>query len=136
MMDFLLVDKLSHIQIGEFVSKIFDCSIDRVKVFELDEFNSLTPEELDAFELDCVCKIMPARGDVSLILELIRYEITDDEVFNRIVETATKEKVRCYIAYDEFCDWIYAGEGDSPRHVFEIPHDEQDYFSFKPIDAV
>jgi len=135
MMNFLLADKLSHIQIGEFVSKIFDCSIDRVKVFEMDEFHSLTPEELDNFEVDCVCKIMPVRGDASLILELIRYKITDDEVFNRIVKTATKEKVRCYIAYDDFYDWIYAGEGDSPRHVSEIPSDEDDYISFRPIDA-
>jgi len=132
MMDFLLADKLSRTQIGEFVSKILDYPVNRIKVLELSEFRSKVTK-LNESEMDCLCLFSPIRGDASQLVQLYRYEITDDEVFNRIVETATKEKVRCYIAYDDFYDWIYAGEGDSPRHVSEIPSDEDDYISFRPI---
>ncbi|WP_143086086.1 hypothetical protein [Formivibrio citricus] len=131
MIDILLVDQCALSLLGDFVSDIFGCSIDMVKVFEVDEFNSLN-EELDASVLDCVCVYCPVRGGASQLLQLYRYKLSDAEVLKRIVGAALKNGIRCYIPCDSFDGWIYVGEGGIKKRVRQVECDD-DCFLFKPI---
>ncbi|MDQ1816069.1 hypothetical protein RBA41_22485 [Massilia sp. CCM 9210] len=84
MIDFLLGYPHSSLEIKNFLSQIFDCSIERIEVFDIDEFNSLT-EELDDFALDCVCVCIPVKGDASQMLQVYKYKLADSVVVGRII---------------------------------------------------
>jgi hypothetical protein len=130
MIDILLVNQHSLSQLGNLLSIVFDCSIDRVKIFGINEFNSLT-EELNISTLDCVCVFSFVQGDVSQLLQLYRYKITDSDVVKRIIDIALKNKIRCYIPHDSLGGWIYVGGDDAPKHVHQIESDQENYFCFK-----
>jgi len=129
MIDFLLVDQLRPPQIIDFLSKIFDCSVERVKIFGIDEFNSLT-EELNDSVLDCICVFSFVQGNASQLLQLYRYKITDSDVVKRATDVALSNKIRCYIPCDSFDGWVYVGEGDIPKHVRQIENDQENCFYF------
>lgn len=132
MIDLLLVDQHSSSQLSDFLSEIFDCVINRIRIFEIDKFNSLT-EELDVSTLDCVCAYSLVRGDASQLLQLYRYRITDSDVIRRTIDVALKNSIRCYIPHDSLDSWIYVGEDDTPKHVRQIECDQGDCFLFQLI---
>jgi hypothetical protein len=132
MIDLLLVDQHSPSQLSDFLSEIFDCSIERIRIFGIDEFNSLT-EELDVSTLDCVCVSSLVRGDGSQLLQLYRYRITDSDVIKRTIDVALKNRIRCYIPHDSLDGWIYIGEDDTSKHVRQMECDQDDCFLFQLI---
>lgn len=132
MIDILLQRQLSLAQINNFLSDVFLCSVDRVKVFDIDEFNSLT-EVLEDSALDCICVVLPVRGDVSQLLQLYRYRMDSSEVVSRIFSTAQEGGIRCYIPSDSSDVWIYVGDGSSKKYYRQLESDEEDCFSFQLI---
>lgn len=132
MMDILLVQQHPLQQIQAFLSAVFDCSIERVKIFSLDAFNSLS-EELDDLSFDCVCVFSPVHGDVAQLLQLYRYKISDSDAVKRIVDIALHNKFHCYVPSDSLGGWIYMGDGENPKHAQQISCEEEDCFLFKLI---
>jgi hypothetical protein len=132
MMDILLVQHCPVPQIRAFLSAVFDCSTERVKIFSLDEFNSLS-EELNDLSFDCVCVFSPVRGDVAQLLQLYRYKTSNSDAVKRIVDIALHNKVHCYVPSDSLSGWIYMGDGESPERAQQIECEEEDNFLFKLI---
>ena len=132
MMDILLVQQYSIPKIQSFLSAVFECSIDRVKIFCIEAFNSLN-EELDDFSFDCVCVFSPVRGDVAQLLQLYRYKISDADAVRRTVEIALQNRVHCYVPNDSLDGWIYVADGDVLKCAQQIESDEDDCFVFKVI---
>lgn len=132
MMDILLVQQRPLQQIQAFLSAVFDCSIERVKIFSLDAFNSLS-EELDELSFDCVCVLSPVHGDAALLLQLYRYKINDSDAVKRIVDIALHNKVHCYVPSDSLGGWIYMGDSENPKRAQQISCEEEDRFLFKLI---
>ncbi len=132
MMDILLVQQCPVKQIRAFLAVVFHCPIERVKIFSLDEFNSLS-EELDGLSFDCVCVFSPVRGDVAQLLQLYRYKISDSDAVKRFVDIALHNKVHCYLPNDSLGEWIYVGDGVNPKRAQQISCEEEDCFLFKLI---
>lgn len=132
MMDIMLVQQHSVSQIQNFLSAVFECSVERVKVFNADAFNALR-EELDELLFDCICVVFPVRGDVAQLLQLYRYKLDNAEVLKKTIEVALQNRIHCYIPNDLVDGWIYVGDGDAPQQAQSIENDEQDYFSFKRV---
>ncbi len=132
MMDILLVQQRPAQQIRAFLAVVFHCPIERVKIFSLEEFNSLS-EELDGLSFDCVCVFSPVRGDVAQLLQLYRYKISDSDAVKRFVDIALHNKVYCYLPSDSLGEWIYVGDGDNPKRAQQISCEEEDCFLFKLI---
>lgn len=132
MMDILLEHQHTLAQLYEFLSEVLDCSADRIKIFGIDEFNSLT-EELDSSALDCVCVFSLVRGNGSQLLQLYRYKITDMDIFKRVVDISFKRKMHCYIPSDSLNGWIYVGDDAPPKHALQMECDEDDCYLFKLI---
>jgi hypothetical protein len=133
MMDILLEQQHSVSQIQNFLSAIFECPIERVKIFDADAFNSLN-EELDELLFDCICVIFPVRGDAAQLLQLYRYKLGDSDVLRKSIEMALHNKIHCYIPNESANGWIYVGDSDTPKQAQSIESDEQDYFSFKKFN--
>lgn len=132
MMDVLLVRQHSIPQIQYFLSAVFECAVDRVKVFSVEAFNFLN-EEMDDFSVDCICVLSPIDGDVAQLLQLYRYKISNSDAVRRTVEIALQNKVHCYIPGDSSDGWIYVGDGDLPKCAQQIENDEDNCFAFKLI---
>lgn len=132
MMDILLVQQCPVRQIRAFLAVVFHCPIERIKIFSLDEFNSLS-EELDGLSFDCVCVFSPVRGDVAQLLQLYRYKISDSDAVKWFVDIALRNKVHCYLPSDSLGEWIYVGDGNNPRRAQQISCEEEDCFLFKLI---
>lgn len=130
MMDLLLVHECSFTKIGELLSDVFICEKERIRVFGIDEFNSLT-EELDESTLDCVCVSTPMRGDASQLLQLYRYKVVDSVAYERIVEVMTKKRIRCFIPSDTFDGWNYVGDGGEFRIAHQLECDEENCVLFE-----
>jgi len=131
-MDLLLVQQYATPQIQSFLSAVFECSVDRVKIFSVEAFNSLN-EELDDFSFDCVCVFSSVRGDVAQLLQLYRYKVSNSDAVRRTVDIALHNKVHCYVPNDSLDGWIYVGDGDAPKYAQQIESDEDDCFVFKLI---
>ncbi len=132
MIDILLVQQRPPQQIQAFLSAVFDCSIERVRVFSLDAFNSLS-EELDDLSFDCLCVYSPVHGDVAQLLQLYRFKFSDSDVVKRIVDIALRNKIYCYLPCDSLGGWIYMGDGANPKRAQQISCEEEDRFLFKLI---
>lgn len=132
MMDLLLVQQYPVSKICSFLTAVFDCSSDRIKIFSVAEFNSLN-EELDDSLLDCVCVFSSIKGDVSQLLQLYKYKISDPEATTRTVDIALKNKIHCYVPDNSFDGWIYVGDSHTTRRAKQIASDEDDCFLFKLI---
>jgi hypothetical protein len=132
MMDIFLVRQCSRSKIQSFLSKIFDCSVDRVKVLGIEEFNSLT-EELDHSSFDCVCAFSSAKGDVVQLLQLYRYKVSDLEAVRRTVDIALANKIHCYLPSDSLDGWIFVGDFDVTKKVQQIQCEQDDCYLFKLI---
>lgn len=130
MMDLLLVKHYSVSQIQSFLSEVFDCSVERVKIFSVEAFNSVD-EELDDSSFDCVCVLSPVRGDVAQLLQLYRYKLSDSDALRRTVDIALQRKVHCYLPSDSLDGWIYVSDGDAPKYAQQIECDEDNCFVFK-----
>jgi hypothetical protein len=130
MMDLLLAQQYSVSKIRSFLSEVFDCSVERVKIFSVEAFNSLD-EELEDFSFDCVCVLSSVRGDVAQLLQLYRYKLSDSDALRRTVDIALQNKVHCYVPSDSLDGWIYVGDGDVPKYARQIECDEDDCFIFK-----
>jgi hypothetical protein len=130
MIDILLVNQQSPVKIKKFLSLVFDCPAEKIKILELDEFNSLT-EELDKSALDCVCVHSRVRGDVSQLLQLYSYKIPNSDVIKKIIDIAFESSVPCYIPDDSLDGWTYAGDEHVPRHAHQLECDEDDCFLFR-----
>lgn len=132
MMDILLEYQYPLAQLYDFLSEVIGCSADRIKIFNIDEFNSLT-EELDSSALDCVCVFSLVRGDGLQLLQIYRYKITDLDVVKRVVDTAFKRNMHCYIPSDSLNGWIYVGDDGTLKNAMQIECDEDDFYLFKLI---
>lgn len=130
MIDILLVHQLSLSQIKSFLSMIFNCASDRILIFSIEEFNSLS-EGLNDSSFDCLCVCSPVTGDVAQLLQLYRYKVSDLEAMKRTVEIALKVRVPCYVPSDSFDGWILAGDSDAPRRAQQIECDADDCYLFK-----
>ncbi|WP_426305834.1 hypothetical protein ACN9MJ_00440 [Acidovorax facilis] len=133
MMDILLVQQHSVSQIQNLLSAIFECPVERVKIFDADAFNALN-EELDELLFDCICVIFPVRGDAAQLLQLYRYKLDESDVLRKSIEIALRDKIHCYIPNESMDGWIYVRDGETPKQVQSIESDEQDYFSFKKFN--
>lgn len=130
MIDILLGDACSPDELKLVMSRVFECSIEHIKVYGIDEFNSLA-EELDGSKLACICVHSPVVGDASLLLQLYRYEIPNSEVVERIIKIAIQEKVRCFIPVDQWDGWIYVNDQGVLIPVTQLDQDEEDCFRFQ-----
>ena len=128
MMDILLESQKSASQISTFLAEVFECQVNKIKSYSLDEFNCLT-KDLDAYALDCVCVFSSVQGDASQLLQLYRYNISDPDVVERVVDIALKNKIHVYIPTDPFNGWVYVGD-DGPKNVHQIDSDEDNCFYF------
>lgn len=131
-MDILLEHRHPLAQLYEFLSEVIGCSVDRIKIFGIDEFNSLT-EELDYSALDCVCVFSLVRGSVSQMLQLYRYQTADQDIVKRIIDVAFKKNMHCYIPSDSFDGWVYVSDDASPKDALQMECDEDDCYLFKLI---
>jgi hypothetical protein len=132
MMDILFGHQYPLVQLYDFLSEVIGCSVDRIRIFSIDEFNSLI-EELDCSVLDCVCVFSLVRGDCSQMLQLYRYKATNEDIVRRIIDVAFKKNMRCYIPSDSFDGWVYVGHDGAPKHVLQMECDEEDCYLFKLI---
>ena len=130
MIDILLEHQYSIAQLHDFLSEVFGCSVDRVKILGIDEFNSLT-EELDYSALDCICVLSLVRGDCSQLLQLYRYKTSDLNAIQRVVDIAFRRNMHCYTPSDAPNGWIYVGDDDTPKHARQIECDEDYCFLFQ-----
>ncbi|WP_426318428.1 hypothetical protein [Pseudoduganella sp. R-43] len=129
MIDLLLAEACTPDQLSLHLSRVFECSIERIKIFSIDEFNGLT-EELDGSMLDCVCVHSRVLGDAAQLLQLYRYTVPNSDVVDRIIEIAIEQKFRCFIPVDQWDEWIYVnGQGEVTR-VNQLEQDEEDCFRF------
>ncbi|NHZ42496.1 hypothetical protein [Massilia aquatica] len=131
MIDFLLKFHCSFFELKEFLSKIFDCSSEKILIFDIDEFNSLV-EELNDSEIVCICVVVEVRGDASQLLQLYRCPLPTSVISGKIISYAQKNKVQCYIPSDSVDTWIYV-DTDALKFVRQIESEEEDIFSFKVI---
>lgn len=133
MIELLLVDEYSTYKLGGFLSRVFDCSIDRIKFFSMEGFNSLT-ERLDERDFDCICVLSGVGGDCSELLQLYRYKLNRSLVVERIFALAPGGGINFYMP-DEFSDdWnFFCGDGVVKR-VRQVNCLEDDCFLFKIIE--
>ena len=131
-MDFLLVHQHSISQIQLFLAEVFDCLSERIRIFSVEEINSLN-EELDDSSLDCVCILSSVRGDASQLLQLYRYKIGGPDALTRIVDIALKNRISCYVPSNSLDGWIYVSDDFAQRRVHQITCDEEDCFLFELI---
>lgn len=131
MIDFLLKWYLSLDQLKQFICNIFDCTEERILIFNLDEFNSLVGV-LDDSELVCICVFSEAQGDASQMLQLYRCRVPTSIISEKIISTAWKNKVQCYIPSDCGNTWIYV-DTDAVKIVQQLDSEEDDFFSFAVI---
>lgn len=132
MIDILMEHEYSKPKLYEFISEVFDCSIDQIKIFSIDELNSVT-DELDFSKFDCICVSSYVQGKASLLLQLYRYKIDDMDVCKRVVDIAYRRSMHCYIPSDSFNGWIYVGDDREPKQARQIDCDEDDCYLFKLI---
>lgn len=132
MIDLLLSEVFTPDQIKLELSRVFNCLTERIKVFSIDEFNSLA-EELDGSALECVCVYSSVFGEASQLLQLYRYEIPNSEVVERLVQVAIEQKIRCFIPVDQWDGWIYVNEQGEMIRVNQIEEDREDCFRFQRV---
>ena len=133
MIDLLLSEACTPDQLKLILSRIFACPIDRVKVFSVDEFNSLT-EELDGSIMECVCVHSIVLGDASQLLQLYRYAMPNSELIDRLMKVAIEKKIRCFIPVDQWNGWIHVNEQGKVIRVSQLEEDEEDCFRFKRLE--
>lgn len=129
MMDFLMKQRLSSLQIKIFLAEVFECAVDEIKIYSLDEFNCAT-EYIDDSALCCVCVFSFVQGDASLLLQIYRYKINDSNLIEKIINVSMKNKINIFIPENSFDDWIYVGDSGL-KHVRQIDSDEENSFYFR-----
>lgn len=130
MIDLLLSKTFTSDQLKLNLSKVFACPSDRIKIFSVDEFNSLS-EELDGSTLDCVCVHSRVFGEASQLLQLYRYAVPNSEVVDRLIQVAIEQKICCFIPVDQWNGWIHINEQGAVMRVNQLEEDEEDCFRFQ-----
>jgi len=130
MMDLLLEHQKSPLEIGNFLAEVFECTADKIKIYSLDEFNSLT-EELDAYAWECICIFSFVQGDASQLLQLYKYRMSNLNVIQRLTDIALKHKIHMYIPNDSLDTWVYVDDV-GPKYVRQMESDVDNCFYFSP----
>jgi hypothetical protein len=133
MIDILLVDEVPNNCVGLFLSKVFDCPVERIKIISLEDFNVLT-EQIDESAFHCVCVTSSVKGSVSQLLQLFRYKMGEANAFNRIVDVALEQRIKCFLPTDSLGGWIFLGDSGAIRHAQQIETDEEDSYLFRLVD--
>lgn len=132
MIDILLADEMSYDRVGLFLSKVFDCPVERIKIFSLDEFNALS-EQIDESSFHCICVISSVRGSVAQLLQLFKCKINEPDGVNRIVNVALEDGIECYLPINSLNDWIFLSNSGVIKHAEQMETDGDDCYLFHLI---
>jgi len=131
MLDILLVQKHSASQIQSFMAAALGCQVDRIKVFEAEEFYS-TNEQLDDLSFDCLCIFSSISGDMAQLLQILRYEVGDN-LLGMISEVAFRDQVQLYVPLDSYNSWALLGDGESLKFAKQIDNDDVECYCFQMV---
>lgn len=132
MIDFLVKNKLSHFELLNFLSKVFDCSHQEISLITEDILNN-TNHKLNTENIFCLCVYIDVHGDASTMLQIYRSKINSEKLAQKISIVAKKLKIPCYIPTDSFDNWLYIDKNSESHSVRQISFEDQNFFQFERI---
>lgn len=82
---FLYKRKICPDEVKVILSGLFRCTSDKILVLPLEEFNEIILLKQDFDEIVCLCAYIETNGDAALLLQLYRYEMSDDDLLKNLV---------------------------------------------------
>jgi hypothetical protein len=126
MTDILVKEKIPDQTIKEFLSLVFDISIDRLILIDEEDLIKIT--EMDFSDIDCLCVKNEMHGDVSLFLKLFRYEMDNSLFFKSLQTACNKFLITCYVPIDNFDGWLKISGNNESKIVKELYIEEEELY--------
>lgn len=111
MIDFYIKEKICPDEVKVILSGLFRCTSDKILVLPLEEFNEIILLKQGFDEMVCLCTYIETNGDAALLLQLYRYEMSDDDLLKNLVNFSRNSHFSFYFPFDDFDGWIWIQDG-------------------------
>ena len=125
--DILVEKNISWDVIREIMRYSFDINDGDILI----EWNRREPYETDVSNITCLCILNKLSGDVSLMITVYRYKISNDLALKNIIRGFMKFRVASYFMKDDFDDFYHVdetGDIDIVRQVWDDDDESGSYY--------